>query len=97
MASKTKTQDAPAVELEETREGKLTAKQRKSIERFPALTDAELADIATRARPALNPCICGCGEMTKGRFAPGHDAKLKERLKNTDSQAARDIENTLGW
>jgi hypothetical protein len=88
---------APKTETTTTREGKQTAKERKSIERFPALDDASLVDIATRARPALMPCICGCGTMTKSRFAPGHDAQLKERLKNTGTQAARDIENTLGW
>jgi len=26
------------------------------------------------------PCQCGCGTKVPGRFAPGHDAKLKSRL-----------------
>lgn len=26
-------------------------------------------------------CLCGCGGHPKGRFLPGHDAKLKGRLK----------------
>lgn len=26
-------------------------------------------------------CECGCGRTTGGRFAPGHDAKLKSQLK----------------
>jgi hypothetical protein len=85
------------VALEETRDGKLTAKQRKSIERFPAIDEADLDALALVARPAISPCICGCGTPTKSRFAPGHDATLKERLKNTESAAARAIEETLGW
>lgn len=91
MGAAAKTETTP------TREGKVTARERKSKERFPSLSKDALADIATRARPALMPCICGCGTMTKSRFAPGHDAILKERLKNTDSPAAREIEKTLGW
>ena len=37
---------------------------------------------ATVAREA-KPCECGCGEMAKpgSRFLPGHDAKLKSKLR----------------
>ena len=28
----------------------------------------------------VRECQCGCGSPTKGRFAMGHDAKLKSRL-----------------
>jgi hypothetical protein len=91
--------DAPAteVELTETREGKITAKERRSLDRFPALSDEEQSALVLVARPAVNPCLCGCGTLTKSRFAPGHDATLKERLKNTDSETARAVESTFGW
>jgi hypothetical protein len=58
---------------------------------------ARLAWIAANARPALSPCLCGCGELTKGRFAPGHDAVLKSRLAQTPGDQARDIERAMGW
>lgn len=31
---------------------------------------------------AANPCLCGCGELPsgKGRFKPGHDARLYSRI-----------------
>lgn len=51
--------------------------------RFVAMDAAAAAAIAATARPAINPCLCGCGQTTKGRFFPGHDALLKERLKAT--------------
>lgn len=28
----------------------------------------------------LNPCLDGCGQMVGGKFAPGHDAKLKSLI-----------------
>jgi len=37
---------------------------------------------APSPRPvAVHPCECGCGLPVRRRFAPGHDAKLKSRLK----------------
>jgi hypothetical protein len=46
--------------------------------------DADLAAwVAEHARPAESQCLCGCGGTTKGRFVPGHDALLKERLAAT--------------
>lgn len=39
------------------------------------------------ARPATRsdrPCSCGCGETTKSRFAPGHDARLVSQLAKRD-------------
>ncbi|MFG1945591.1 hypothetical protein [Nonomuraea sp. NPDC048826] len=26
------------------------------------------------------PCLCGCGENSKGKFRPGHDARLCSQL-----------------
>lgn len=52
-------------------------------------------------RPRTGTCICGCEGATKGgRFLPGHDAKLKSKLRvaagNGDESArARMVE--LGW
>lgn len=34
----------------------------------------------TMPKKAPSPCECGCGTEVKGRFAPGHDAKLKSAL-----------------
>lgn len=49
-------------------------------------------------------CLCGCGGHPKGRFLPGHDAKLKGRLKKEalgedSSVAAAAIARlaSLGW
>lgn len=33
-----------------------------------------------RAVPGGSSCECGCGRPTGGKFAPGHDAKLKSSL-----------------
>lgn len=44
--------------------------------------DADTAAwVAVHARPATSPCLCGCGNETKGRFFPGHDATLKMKLQ----------------
>jgi hypothetical protein len=67
--------------------------------------DAQEAEDAFRvARPAEAPCLCGCGELTKGRFFPGHDAKLKARLivttRDGDATAAEFAAAALevyGW
>jgi hypothetical protein len=47
------------------------------------MSDADAARAAATARPAINPCLCGCGETTKGRFTPGHDALHHQRLLAT--------------
>lgn len=51
-------------------------------------------------RPTTGQCEC-CGEPTRGgRFLPGHDARLKSRLrkaaKGGDQEAAAELE-TRGW
>lgn len=60
--------------------------------------------IADNARPAVTPCLCGCGETTKGRFFPGHDALLKRTLTatiETGDEAAVTLATqamaTFGW
>jgi len=35
---------------------------------------------APRDTGSLSPCGCGCGELSKGLFRPGHDARLLSRL-----------------
>jgi len=42
-----------------------------------------LAFVAANARPAKAACLCGCGNETKTRFFPGHDATLKRDLAAT--------------
>lgn len=48
------------------------------------------------------PCECGCGAMTRrgSRFLPGHDAKLKSRLRKAaaegDAQARKEL-IARGW
>lgn len=45
-------------------------------------------------------CLCGCGALVRRRFLPGHDAKLKSRLRRAaalgDESAAHEL-NRLGW
>jgi hypothetical protein len=31
--------------------------------------------------PKVGTCYCGCGEATKGHFAPGHDARAASMLE----------------
>lgn len=55
---------------------------------------------ARQPRPATGACEC-CGEPTRGgRFLPGHDARLKSRLRKAardgDPQAAGELEQR-GW
>lgn len=66
-----------------------------------AALDADRAAwVAANARPAISTCLCGCGGTTKGRFVPGHDAKLKVAL---ETGVAAGCENsiaamaTFGW
>lgn len=49
--------------------------------------------------PGLAPCECGCGETVRGRFRPGHDARLKYRLWDEvrTGELARDTLAHLGW
>lgn len=51
--------------------------------RWTPLTEDEAVEALRVARPAVATCLCGCGLETKSRFAPGHDATHKERLKAT--------------
>jgi hypothetical protein len=51
---------------------------------FDALNASQLKSLIANARPALAPCLCGCGNTTKGRFFPGHDATLKAALHQTE-------------
>ena len=30
----------------------------------------------------LQPCLCGCGELTNGQWAPGHDRKMEAAIVN---------------
>lgn len=52
--------------------------------KFDALNAGQLKQLIKNARPALAPCLCGCGNVTKGRFFPGHDATLKAALHVTE-------------
>lgn len=115
MASKTEAQVAEETPVEETPETKpvKTDEQKKqerderarakSLERFPALDAERMAWVEANARPAISPCLCGCGELTKSRFAPGHDATLKEQLKNTvaaggeSGELAQSAIQKFGW
>lgn len=105
MATQEKDIATPEAEVEET-ETETPVKE----PRFVALTDEEAAWVEAHARPAASPCLCGCGELTKGRFVPGHDARLKERLRATlgerkdtpagsakAQKAAKAALETFGW
>lgn len=54
--------------------------------KFDALNATQLKSLIANARPALAPCLCGCGNTTKGRFYPGHDATLKAALHVTETK-----------
>ena len=106
MASKT--QDKPVTD-ETVVDEQTDEPEAKKEPRFLPLTDEESVWVAAHARPASAPCLCGCGELTKGRFFPGHDARLKERLRATlgerDTDAGSDEAQanaqaalaTFGW
>ncbi len=36
-----------------------------------------LPRLARASKPASIPCECGCGLLTKSRFVPGHDSRLR--------------------
>lgn len=36
--------------------------------------------LTSKAAAEPKPCTCGCGELTKGTWAPGHDSKLHAAL-----------------
>lgn len=44
-------------------------------------TRAKAKPKRTTESVSVKECLCGCGGSPKGRFLPGHDAKLKGRLK----------------
>lgn len=103
MGAKTESKTAPTEPVAEAKPAKKT-KEERSLERFPVLDPTSAKWIADHARPASSPCLCGCGVLTKGRFAPGHDAILKERLTNTANHATGDAQSaaqaalaTFGW
>lgn len=102
MPSKTDKSDAPVETPEVPEEPKLTKKQEKQQARV--LDAATAAWVQAHARPAVGLCLCGCGSETKGRFFPGHDALLKERLRATvelaEGEAKASAEAalaTFGW
>ncbi|MDE2103044.1 MAG: hypothetical protein KGL39_37715 [Patescibacteria group bacterium] len=55
------------------------------------------------ARPAEAECLCGCGSLTRGRFAPGHDAQLRRSLRATveaggeAGKVAKQVLKELDW
>ena len=102
-APKAEVAKAPA-KAKMTKAEKTAARQAKSLERFPVLNEKKAAWVAANARPAMAPCLCGCGTLTKGRFAPGHDATLKVTLSNTAkhgtpeaAKLAKAALKTFGW
>jgi hypothetical protein len=114
MASKTSTPESAELTAEETLlaevarlKAELAASKtapRKSRSTATPLTADEAEAASLTARPAVAPCLCGCGETTKGRFFPGHDAVHKARLIATmrsDDEAASafatDALVTYGW
>ena len=57
--------------------------------------------VATASTQVSSACLCGCGGLPKrGRFLPGHDAKLKgallRRARHGDSSALAELRQ-LGW
>lgn len=63
---------------------------------------AKAAGRRTTVRLEPQPCGCGCGVMTRpgSKFKPGHDAKLKSKLrlgaKSGDAKAKAELK-ARGW
>jgi hypothetical protein len=92
--------------LAEVHQHALTVRQQELAARI-LYAVAESGDEPDPQRPARRPaskgpdCQCGCGGQTKGgRFLPGHDAKLKGKLKRAaragDRKAADELARR-GW
>lgn len=95
MASKTQNSKTAAVK---------TTEKKAKVAKWTPFTDAEATEADRVARPAIAACLCGCGTMTKSRFAPGHDATHKERIKATilhgtpkAKVAAASAQAKFGW
>lgn len=98
MASKTQTTTKTAATT--TAAATKPADKKAKTPRFPALPAERAAWVAKNARPAISSCLCGCGGSTKGRFVPGHDATLKEALKNgaaAGDESSKAALATFGW
>lgn len=73
-----------------------------TVER-PALTAKRTKWVKENARTAESLCLCGCGDMTKSRFVPGHDAKLRRMLDEVEAaggptaRVAREAKRRFGW
>lgn len=100
-------EDAPTEEPtaeEATEPTEAPAEKKAKTPKWEPIEDDRAAWIAKHARPAVAPCLCGCGGTTKGRFAPGHDATLKAQLTETaanGTDAAKEAATaalvTFGW
>jgi hypothetical protein len=98
MARKTNSKTATKPTVEAKPAAKKAAKAKTP--RFIPLPTDRAAWVAANARPAIAPCLCGCGGTTKGRFMPGHDATLKEQLKAgaaAGDAASTQALATFGW
>lgn len=99
----TETAAARIAELEAALATATAPKTPKGPRVWSPLTTEEAAAAAEVARPAIAPCLCGCGATTKGRFAPGHDARHHQRLLATAAAGGEAATHaaaaltTLGW
>lgn len=60
------------------------------------LPDDEAVSFAKPAKRQPGPCWCGCGTQTKGRFAPGHDARYHGLAKRVARGEADEAEALAG-
>lgn len=79
MATKTKAQAAPAADAPKATKARATKPAAAVAVPTPVEVDA--------AAKAAAVCLCGCGRETKGRFAPGHDARLRGVLLRAQAAA----------
>ena len=60
----------------------------------PKATNTPKAQPQANAKPEqaqpVKRCLCGCGGETKGRFVPGHDARVKGLLRRLDLGKAKE-------
>jgi hypothetical protein len=78
----------------EEREERLAAKKAAKGEE-PAAPKAK----KTKAKKEVvfNPCLCGCSRQVPGKFAPGHDAKVKQMILGVEREVIKqkDLPETL--